>query len=66
MDELLIALLGGTLGIIGIFIALIANEVSKTLKDLSHNVSVLNEKMAMIVFKIENHEDRLNAVEQRK
>lgn len=61
-DALVIECLLGLVGALGSFILY---GMAKDVKELSRTVSLLNEKMGIIVERVQSHEERIKTLEKR-
>lgn len=66
MAEIVIAFSGLFISVIGSLALMIFSRVSKDLDKLISSVDELNVKIAVVVEKVNGHEDRLNKLEERK
>lgn len=64
--ELFIACLSGLCLITGTLLTFILNSIASHLKSIGESVSSLNEKIAIVITRVDNHETRLNKIESLK
>lgn len=65
-SELFIACLSGLCLIVGSLLTFILNSIASHLKEIGHSVIELNEKIAIIITRVDNHETRLSRIETVK
>ena len=62
-DALLIECLLGLVGGLGTFIL---SGMAKDVKEVSKNIGLLNERMAIIVERVDSHEGRIKTLEKKR
>jgi hypothetical protein len=63
MDEMLLTFLEISATTIGALMLFIMKQISDDLKNVARNIALLNERMAVIVERVDSHEGRLRNLE---